>query len=126
MVSPGYRTNLRSGIENLRRKPEAWIQRVTPRKSGRIIIFRIDGRGDSPYHHRMKDDDSDPPAPVERSATAREVSKLQDTVRRLVEEREVLPQPLFWSLFNSRLSDIKKQKEVSRLLRGALDGVGDL
>jgi hypothetical protein len=73
----------------------------------------------------MKDDDLDPPLPLERSATAREVSKLQGTVRRLVEEREVLPQPLFWSLFNSRLSDIKKQKEVSRLLREALEGVGD-
>ena len=71
----------------------------------------------------MKDDDSEVPTPVERSATARDVSKLQETIRRLIDEREVLPQPLFWSLFNSRLSDIKKQKEVSRLLRQTLDGV---
>lgn len=88
-----------------------------------FVIFRIDAVAIKPYHQLMKDDDLEPLTPVERSATARDVSKLQETIRRLVDEREVLPQPLFWSLFNSKLADIKKQKEVARLLKETLEGV---
>lgn len=53
--------------------------------------------------------------PCERSAIANELSALQETVLRLARERERLPQPLFWSLFNSRLKDIKRHKEEQRL-----------
>lgn len=72
---------------------------------------------------RIKHEDSDEAetAPVsERSAVAREVEDLQKTVLRLARDRERLPQPLFWSLFNSRLRDIKKHKDLARLLKETL------
>lgn len=68
----------------------------------------------------MDDDDSDTCIIKERSALAANIDSLQATVKRLTEERDVLPQPLFWSLFHSRLSAIKKQKEISRVVSEAL------
>jgi hypothetical protein len=65
------------------------------------------------------DDDVDR-EPKERSAVAANIESLQATVKRLAEERDVLPQPLFWSLFHSRLASIKKQKELSRVVSEAL------
>ena len=59
----------------------------------------------------------------EKSAIAQDISNLRDTILRLARDRERLPQPLFWSLFNSRLKDIKKTKEQERLLRESL-GIG--
>ncbi len=56
----------------------------------------------------------------EKSTVAREIEDLQQTILRLAKDRERLPQPLFWSLFNSRLRDIKKNKELARLLRETL------
>lgn len=66
------------------------------------------------------DEDSDQVPVPERSAVAREVEDLQKTVLRLARDRERLPQPLFWSLFNSRLRDIKKHKDLTRLLKETL------
>ena len=66
------------------------------------------------------DDDTDVSPVAERSAIAREVEDLQKTVLRLARDRERLPQPLFWSLFNSRLKDIKKHKDLARLLKETL------
>jgi hypothetical protein len=70
----------------------------------------------------FKDEDEDTAeAPVlQRSAVAREVEELQKTVLRFARDRERLPQPLFWSLFNSRLRDIKKHKDLARLLKETL------
>ena len=73
--------------------------------------------------HSMGDqytDDDDDTQPKERSAVAANIESLQATVKRLAEERDVLPQPLFWSLFHSRLASIKKQKEVSRVVSEVL------
>ena len=64
----------------------------------------------------MNDNDSDEMRPKERSAVAANIENLQATVKRLADEREVLPQPLFWSIFHSRLAAIKKQKEISRVV----------
>jgi len=64
--------------------------------------------------------------PTERSGIAKEVSSLQETVLRLARDRERLPQPLFWSLFNSRLKDIKRNKEEARALKAALGETLDL
>ena len=66
------------------------------------------------------EDDSDELRPRERSAISSNIDNLKATVKRLSEEREVLPQPLFWSLFHSRLSAIKKQKEIERVVGAAL------
>jgi hypothetical protein len=68
----------------------------------------------------MTDDESDEMQPKERSAVAANIESLQATVKRLADEREVLPQPLFWSLFHSRLAAIKKQKEISRVVSEVL------
>ena len=56
----------------------------------------------------------------EKSAIAKEIETLQETILRLARNRERLPQPLFWSLFHSRISDIKRNKELSRLLKDVL------
>lgn len=55
-------------------------------------------------------------SPTERSAIASEIEDLRSTITRLANERERLPQPLFWSLFHTRLSKIRKTKELNRLL----------
>lgn len=57
-----------------------------------------------------------------RSAVAEDLADLKSTVTRLVESRERLPQPIFWSLFNARINDIKKHKELERLLSSSLTG----
>lgn len=57
---------------------------------------------------------------AEKTQTAKEIANLHERILRLAHERERLPQPLFWSLFNSRINDIKKQKELSRLLDDVL------
>ena len=69
---------------------------------------------------RDEDQDDDVPSVIEKSGVAREVENLRDTVLRFARERERLPQPLFWSLFNSRIKEIKKTKESDRLIREAL------
>jgi hypothetical protein len=59
-------------------------------------------------------------SPHQRSATAKEIADLQDRILKLAHNRERLPQPLFWSLFNSRIHEIKKNKELERLLNDVL------
>jgi hypothetical protein len=63
---------------------------------------------------------------VERSHIADEIDDLRSTILRLANDRERLPQPLFWSLFNSRLKDIKRTKELSRLLKDAFNGTDEV
>jgi hypothetical protein len=60
---------------------------------------------------------------VQRSAVAEDLASLKATVTKLVEERDRLPQPMFWSLFNSRINSIKKHKELKRLLASTLEGL---
>ena len=59
---------------------------------------------------------------VERSRLAEEIDDLKTTILRLAKDRDRLPQPLFWSLFNSRLKDIKRNKELSRLVNEVFNG----
>ena len=54
--------------------------------------------------------------PVQQSYVAGQVQDLKDTVLRLAAERERLPQPLFWSLFNTRLLAIRKEKALKRVV----------
>ena len=68
----------------------------------------------------VMDDDLDDTPGKDPSALARDIENLQATVKRLASEREVLPQPLFWSLFHTRLASIKKQKEISRVVSEVL------
>jgi len=57
---------------------------------------------------------------VEKTQTAKEIAALHEKLMRLARDRERLPQPLFWSLFNSRIQEIKKNKELQRLLSDVL------
>jgi hypothetical protein len=76
---------------------------------------------------KAKDDTHDESAEVEieRSRIAEEIDDLRTTILRLAKDRDRLPQPLFWSLFNSRLKDIKRNKELSRLLNEVFNGSED-
>lgn len=65
-------------------------------------------------------DNEGPCVPAEKSHTAKEIEDLQDRIVRLASNRERLPQPLFWSLFTSRINEIKKNKELARLLNDVL------
>ena len=68
------------------------------------------------------DEEADPAAAPGPSEIARDLSNLKDTILRVASERERLPQPLFWSLFRSRLQGIKQAKEVERVLQEVLGG----
>ncbi|MBX7137227.1 MAG: hypothetical protein K1X83_04515 [Oligoflexia bacterium] len=55
------------------------------------------------------------------SALAEELRDLKAKIFSAVAQRERMPQPLFWSLFNSRLHDIKRRKNLGRILEELLD-----
>lgn len=58
--------------------------------------------------------------PATRSDIADELSELKRTILRFSQERDRLPQPLFWSLFHSRIAEIKKIKNRCRELEELL------
>jgi hypothetical protein len=66
------------------------------------------------------DDEFDQPEPRRPSVLAKEIEALRSKVKDLSESRDRLPQPLFWSLFNSRIQDIKRQKEAERTVKAVL------
>lgn len=51
------------------------------------------------------------------SALALELVRLKSATMRAVQTRERLPQPLFWSLFYSQITEIKRRKARARMLR---------
>ena len=51
-----------------------------------------------------------------RSHIAEDISDLKSTILKVAAEREKLPQPLFWSLFRSRVESIRKEKELRRVI----------
>lgn len=61
-------------------------------------------------------------APVAPSPIAAEIAELQSSIKRAMGKRERLPQPMFWSLFHSRIKDIRKRRELKRVLSQFLDG----
>ena len=76
-------------------------------------------KGTASSHHSCSEEDGESVI-IEKSQTAKEIADLQERILRLANNRERLPQPLFWSLFNSRISEIKKNKELARLLNDVL------
>lgn len=62
-------------------------------------------------------DELDESPPNQRSELAQQIDELTQTVDKLLSERERLPQPLFWSLFNAKLTDLKKTKELKRIVQ---------
>ena len=58
------------------------------------------------------------------SELAKDLSKFKNSIKTAVSSRERLPQPLFWSLFNSKIKELKERKESTRRidqLLGKLD-----
>lgn len=58
------------------------------------------------------------PSPVSQA-----VKDLSQRVRQAIGKRERLPQPLFWSLFNAEISDIRTKKAEQRLLDRLFDDI---
>ncbi len=57
-----------------------------------------------------------------RSALASEIQELKASIDRAISKRERLPQPMFWSLFHSRIKSIRERREISRLLGDIFGG----
>ena len=60
-------------------------------------------------------------AEIERSPIAEAVSRLKDASFDAAKRREKLPQPLFWSLFNIQISEIRRKKEIQRAFSDIFD-----
>lgn len=67
-------------------------------------------------------EDFEPEAAHSPSELAQEIKELQSSITRAIEKRERLPQPMFWSLFNSRIKDMRKRRELLRTLNSLLGG----
>lgn len=62
----------------------------------------------------------DEPRGREPSKVAQEIERLRSATVRAASTREKLPQPLFWSLFQNELKELKKKKEIRRALQEIL------
>ncbi len=60
--------------------------------------------------------DEDENAARAPSEIAIEIERLKKIVTQLASDREMLPQPLFWSVFHSQLDEVRKKKELKRML----------
>ncbi len=79
-------------------------------------------RGDVDGENLEADTEDAPDPEPQRSPLAEELQDLKSTILRVASERERLPQPLFWSLFRSRIDAIRKAKEVERVIAEELGG----
>ena len=86
--------------------------------SGQLASDQQDGAKETPQEF---DEFSMPQPP---SAVALKLKKLKSASFKAAQARERLPQPLFWSLFLTEVSELKKKKEEKRLLDRILLGVG--
>jgi hypothetical protein len=66
------------------------------------------------------DRDNENAPTLDKSAIASEIEDLHQTILRFAKNQETLPQPLFWSLFNSRITQIKRNKDIARVLKDVL------
>lgn len=75
-------------------------------------------------------DEKDNESPLEKPAAARrqespwaqELKRLKTAAWEASSKRERLPQPMFWSLFHSVISSIRRQKAVKRTLESIFEG----
>ena len=58
------------------------------------------------------------------SAVALKLKRLKSATFKAAQTRERLPHPLFWSLFLTEVSELKKKKEEKRLIDRLVLGVG--
>ena len=61
--------------------------------------------------------------PTEKTFVAKRVEKLRGSVLEVIKKRDRRPHPLFWSLFQTEVKEIRSYKEQSRLVRKILLGI---
>ena len=71
-----------------------------------------------PKTEEINDFESEPIEP--QSDLSHDVKKLKTSVNRVIQERAYLPQPLFWSLFNSKIKELRGRKESTRRIEDLL------
>ncbi len=54
------------------------------------------------------------------TSLSQDLQRLKSSTLRVVDSRERLPQPLFWSLFHSQMAALKKRKKKNREVQSAL------
>ena len=64
--------------------------------------------------------DPEEKAEAEISPLAQDLRDLRSSALKAVNKREVLPQPLFWSLFLGQISEIRRRKAKNKLLSSLL------
>ena len=67
----------------------------------------------------MSDDESQ----KSPSDIAKALMRLRESSFDAVKRREHLPQPLFWSLFRTEITEIKRKKELRRLVSSLFDSL---
>lgn len=68
----------------------------------------------------MSDDDNTPEVPVPPTL-AEKLKRIQRVTVDAFDRRGRVPQPLFWSLFHSEIKQLRKEKELKRVLDEILD-----
>lgn len=58
-----------------------------------------------------------------KSNLSNELIRLKSSVNKAINQREHLPQPLFWSLFNSKIKELREQKEDIRRVEDLLSKI---
>ena len=56
----------------------------------------------------------------QKSELASQIDKLKASVNKAIESRDRIPQPLFWSLFNSKIKELKEEKQNKRKISDLL------
>ena len=56
----------------------------------------------------------------EPSQFAKDIRNLKAAVEKSLSTRERLPQPMFWSLFNLRIQELKRQRQLKRSIEELL------
>ena len=77
-------------------------------------VHKSDGPSEAQGEQRGDDEEL---IPADPSAIARSVKRLKTATFGVIETRERLPQPFFWSLFYSQISDLRERKEKKRIER---------
>ena len=62
---------------------------------------------------------------VRKTPLAIELEQVRDATLRAAAKREHLPQPLFWSLFHSRIRELKQEKSSERAIKQTLAQIFD-
>lgn len=55
-----------------------------------------------------------------KTPIALELEQVRQATLQAAAKRNVLPQPLFWSLFHSRIKELKKEKSSERAIKQAI------